>query len=833
MIELLAPVGNRDALVAAVESGADAVYLAGQNFGARAYAANFDNEALKEAIDFAHKRGVSVDVTVNTLVDDGEFEDLAAYLCFLYNVGADAIIVQDLGVARLAREIVPALPLHASTQMTIHNLAGVRLLEALGFARVVLARETSLEDIRLICAHAKAEIEVFVHGALCISYSGQCLMSGMIGGRSGNRGRCAQPCRLPYTLVDAGGTDMLGGADAGEYLLSPKDMNALELLPELIDAGVTSFKIEGRMKKAEYVAVVTDTYRKRIDAYLASSAPSAAAQQEQKNLAQIFNRDFTTAYLKTRPGRKMMSDRRPNNRGMLVGRVLAYDARTKRVKIKLSEALATGDIIEFWVKVGGRVNVTVASMSVDGKAVECAAANQEVVLEIPALVRDHDRVFKVFDAKLMEKARAFFQAGAPIRRFDVDVRVSAQLGLPLKIEITDQEGFYGVAQTEFIVEKALKRPLTEESIRKQIERLGTTVFALRSLECRILGDVMAPVSEINEARRKAVDMLEAARLAKYERPALSGATHVSHPKRAQANRRAARTNPLLCASVDTVEKVKVALREGADVILFGGDCFGRQEITAMAYRTAYEMVKHAGKKILYNTPRLLKEWQVAAFQKLFAELATCAPDAISIHNLGTIALLRDHSDAPLHADMSLNVYNAASLVFLASLGVQSATLSPELNFMQIERLAGSVALPLECIVQGHLELMVSEYCAMGSFLGGLEKGKCERPCERKQYFLLDRKGEKFPLVTDSDCRMHVLNGKQLSMAPHVSRFEAAGISRIRMEGKYATVDALAKWTKLYRELIDLGAAHPLLTEKRGAAAGQEEITRGHYFRGVL
>ena len=250
MVELLAPAGSREALLAAIEAGANAVYLAGTMFGARAYADNFDEEGLREAIRLAHLRNVLINVTVNTIVDDQELPKLKEYLKFLYDAGADAVLVQDMGVARVAHEVAPGLPLHASTQMTVHNLDGVRALEKLGFSRVVLSRELSLEAIRHICANAKAEIEVFVHGALCVCYSGQCLMSSIIGGRSGNRGRCAQPCRLPYSLIDEKGNDLLGDA-AGRYLLSPRDINAIELLPQLIDAGVASLKIEGRMKRPE------------------------------------------------------------------------------------------------------------------------------------------------------------------------------------------------------------------------------------------------------------------------------------------------------------------------------------------------------------------------------------------------------------------------------------------------------------------------------------------------------------------------------------------------------------------------------------------------------
>ncbi|MGN1049936.1 MAG: peptidase U32 family protein, partial [Selenomonadaceae bacterium] len=454
MVELLAPAGSREALLAAIEAGANAVYLAGTMFGARAYADNFDEEGLREAIRLAHLRNVLINVTVNTIVDDQELPKLKEYLKFLYDAGADAVLVQDMGVARVAHEVAPGLPLHASTQMTVHNLDGVRALEKLGFSRVVLSRELSLEAIRHICANAKAEIEVFVHGALCVCYSGQCLMSSIIGGRSGNRGRCAQPCRLPYALIDEKGNDLLGDA-AGRYLLSPRDINAIELLPQLIDAGVASLKIEGRMKRPEYVAIVVDSYRRAIDSYYAGRFEVEA--KTSSRLAQIFNRDFTTAFMEKKQGRNMMSDKRPNNRGLMLGRVLFFDKESHRAILKLSAPLAEGDQVDFWVKVGGRVTANVkdmklvmlpadsgkkgkSGMSINalkkaasyGQAAADAEAGMMVSLPVDSMVFEHDRVFKVYDNRLMSWAGGFFKAGAPVRRIPLKVRVSAAVGEPFR-----------------------------------------------------------------------------------------------------------------------------------------------------------------------------------------------------------------------------------------------------------------------------------------------------------------------------------------------------------------------------------------------------------------
>ena len=409
-IELLAPAGSWEALEAAVNAGADAVYMGGKAFGARAYASNFDKEEMTKAVYFAHMHRVRLYITVNTLVDDSELAELADYLLFLNNVGVDGIIVQDLGIIRLARQIVPELPLHASTQMTITNSSGVDFAVAAGMERSVLARELSLKEIEAACSRG-TEIETFIHGALCVCYSGQCLMSSLIGGRSGNRGRCAQPCRLPYKLLNAKGEDMLEGKDAGQYLLSPKDMNTLAILPQLIEAGVVSYKIEGRMKRPEYVAVVVDAYRRAIDSYKAGNYHVPA--EDLANIEQIFNRDFTTAYLTHRPGKEMMSDRRPNNRGVLVGRVTKLDKQHNKATVKLDKELHLGDGLEFWVSVGGRVGTTVTEMLKGGASVEVAHPGEQVTIDVPKGVRLNDRVFRTLDSGLMAYACLLYTSPSP------------------------------------------------------------------------------------------------------------------------------------------------------------------------------------------------------------------------------------------------------------------------------------------------------------------------------------------------------------------------------------------------------------------------------------
>ena len=892
MIELLAPAGSREALVAAVESGADAVYLAGNMFGARAYADNFDEEGMREAIRFAHLRGVHVHVTVNTIMDSRELPELKKYLRFLYEAGADAVLVQDLGAARIVRETVPELPMHASTQMTVHNLDGVRALEALGFSRVVLSREVTLEAVRHICTQAKAEIEVFIHGALCVCYSGQCLMSSMIGGRSGNRGRCAQPCRLPYTLVDEKDNDLLGDS-AGKYLLSPRDMNTINLLPELLAAGVTSLKIEGRMKRPEYVAVAVGCYRRAVDSFL--SGDFAVPEEDSRALAQIFNRDFTTAYLEKKQGRNMMSDKRPNNRGLMLGRVQEYHPLTEDsglAVLRLSDGISAGDQVDFWVKVGGRVTATVQDMQlvtgIRGKSrlknakkniskddrkkqdrnqaknlaknasslnmqnllpVEKAAAGDMVALTVKGRVFPGDRVFKVYDGKLMDAAKAMYNTGAPVRRFGVRAVVRAAVGQPLYLSLTDEDGNVAEAETEFIGQEAMKRPLTEETLMKQIGRLGTSIFTLRELKAEISGHVMVPVSELNEVRRKCVEQLEKMRLADFQaaadkaraeaaaavRAGLANFYSVIEKTASENIRSRNRGETGITVVADDLAKLSAALEGGADRIVFGGENYRHEAITLPMYEMAVKLAKTAGGKVVFNTPRIIRDGELDAFHRWLENIRDMGADGISIHNIGSLYAARMMTDLPVEADFSLISYNIETLRHFQELGISRAVLSPELNMTQLAELAGQSPVPVECLAEGNLELMVSEYCCTGSFLGGLDKGSCGAPCVNsgKSFFLKDRKDIKFPLVMDQYCHMHLLNGSRLSMLPHAMKFRQLGISSLRLDGRYMDEGQLRKTVRNYRKYM----AYPAeLTEAEKKAVQQlegENITRGHYFRGVL
>lgn len=816
-VELLAPAGTWQALEAAVYAGADAVYLGGSQFGARAYAENFGPEELQRAIVFAHLHGVRIYVTVNTLVDDDEMPAVGEYLTFLSNIGIDGIIVQDMGIIRLARQLVPELPLHASTQMTVTNSAGAVFTYHQGMPRAVIARETTLKDLKTVVETTPGEIETFMHGALCVCYSGQCLMSSMIGGRSGNRGRCAQPCRLPYTLVNGEGQDMLAHVDAGHYLLSPKDLNTLDILPQLIETGVCSFKIEGRMKRPEYVAVVTDIYRRAIDSYFAGHYH--VPEEDKQNIEQIFNRDFTTAYLERRPGHTMMSDRRPNNRGVLIGRVTSLSKDHTQGTIKLDKDLHLGDGLEFWVSVGGRVGTSVDKMVQNGKETAKALAGSQVTISVPKGIRLNDRVFRTFDNPLMAYAGQFFGEDHK-RRIPLYVEVTAHLGQPMTIHMTDDQGNTGDAQTDFIVETARKHALDEKTVRKQIDRMGTTEFGLGELVLHVDEGVMVPMSEINEARRKAVEQLQQNRLEAFL-PARKHTVFQPHYLQQRENH-SLRKHSELAVQVDTLDKAKAALAAGADVLLVGGDSYSLPLLTFKDYEQIAQWVRQRSKKWYAATSRIVSEGQLKYFKQAFANWKALEPDGLLIANNGLVEMAQE-TGLPLWLDYDMNTFNSQSILFWQENGFSGITLSPELTLAQVGKLVRKSPVPVECLAEGALEMMVSEYCVEGSFLGHLDKGSCSFKC-KEPGFLEDRKKERFPLKQDQFGRMHVLNGHPLSMLTNVKEMEKAGIARLRIDSRSYSLEETGEITALYRGVLD---GDTLVEENR------PHTTRGHYFRGVL
>ena len=483
-IEILAPAGSYESFHAAIVAGADAVYAGGPKFGARAFAENFTEAQLLNAIDYAHLHQRKFYLTVNTLLKDYEIEQLPEYLEPLYQRGLDAVIVQDMGVLNVVRQYFPDMDIHASTQMTVTGVNGAQFLKENGAVRVVPAREISLEEVRNIKSVTGMEMECFVHGALCYCYSGQCLLSSLIGGRSGNRGQCAQPCRLPYTVDGEKG-----------YLLSLKDICTLDIIPDLIEAGIDSFKIEGRMKRPEYVSGVTSIYRKYVDLYLKNpQKPYLVDDKDKEMLMDLFNRGgFHTGYYKQKNGRNMITIQKPNHIGVKVGDVLSQKGR--EVQMRALTDIAAGDLIEFKNEAQ---RYTTGKSCKQGEVITILAPKG---MRLPA----GEVLYRVQSPKLLNDLKTTYSEGKVIEK--LYGYISMEAGKAAKLVVCKDE--YSVeVESEQQVEAASSRPLDEERIKKQLQKTGNTEFAFDMLDVELHGEVFLPMQQLNEMRRKALEELE-------------------------------------------------------------------------------------------------------------------------------------------------------------------------------------------------------------------------------------------------------------------------------------------------------------------------------------
>ena len=843
-LELLAPAGGFEAFKAAVENGADAVYLGGKSFSARASAANFDLEELQKAVRYAHERQVRVYVTVNILIADQEFQELQDYVHALYELGVDAIILQDVGVAELIQRILPEMETHASTQMTVNTSWGVRHLESLGFSRVVLARETSAVEMKDIADGTPLDIEVFVHGALCIGYSGQCLMSSFIGGRSGNRGTCAQPCRMTYQIVNNDKQNLLIQKNTGEHLLSPRDLNLAEELAELKRIGIHSLKVEGRMKRPEYVATVIRLYRQAIDRIAdqqdGTTGNPLLTPEEHQELLQVFNREFTTGYFRENLGAELMSYSRPNNRGTRLARVVRLE--DGRLSLKLEAKLHPGDGIEFWTG-RGREGVTVGQIWKDGKEAAEGLPGETVAIEFSGIAQPGDRVFKTNDALLMEKARQSFQEGREQRKSPLTMRLSGHVGDKLCLEVMDLQRKIKVYSAN-AAQKALKRPLTWDYAFQQFGRLGTTPFWLQTLELETDEGIMLPVSDLNEMRRSAVEEL----LKLETRQKVDQQTYkqrIQRWKQRQADERTTlidfkNTVPQISVAVSDILTFEAALKAGAKRILIGGEHWrSRRGFSLEEIRTSFKNCRKQGIDCTWRLPRVLNQ---AQSERLLLELKQAAEwkekPKLMVSNLGELEMLKDISpDWPFEVDYSLNIFNEASVAYFRRLGAKKVTLSPELHHEQLAHLAKWPG--LEVMVFGDLEMMVSEYCPVGATLGEKKGEHCARTCVKEPHFLRDRMRYDFPIETDQECRMHLFNVKILNLYEELAQIRRMGVSTVRLQLTRQTPGQVRQIVRLFNEAWDAlnvgkkstWTSNDGMTEL--TSLFPEGFTKGHFFRGVL
>ena len=839
-VELLAPAGSLAALKAAVENGADAVYIGGDQFSARQKAENFTKEQMAEGVAYAHERGCKVHVAVNTLLSNEQIGEFIAYAYQLAEIGVDAVIVQDLGAAHLLQETLPQLPLHASTQMAVHNTPGVKLLEEQGFERVVLARETSLESIKKIKANTNVELEVFVHGALCVAYSGQCLLSSMIGGRSGNRGLCAQPCRMQYQLLDETGKEYKD--EAGKYLLSTRDLNMLEYLPELLAAGISSLKIEGRMKRPEYVATVVHHYRQAIDAYYNHQRfDRKLARQE---LLQIFNRDFTTGYYFNNPGAELMSHSRPDNRGVLVADVLKADQ--KKIWIQLQDTLSVGDGYLLYNERGEEIAGKVHELSIKGKQIQSANPGQIVQMPVSGNAYGSKQLYRTADTRLLKQAADSFSRPSQPQKQTVHFKVELHQGAPISLLAWDDAGHQQYGESEYLVETAKTRPSDADSVRRQLERLGNTLFALGDIVCDIDEGVIAPASELNQLRRTVIEGLEKQlQVEKADEVVLDSYDDYLENAGDLLDRippqvTAYGLQQKLAVTVGNAAALKAAADNGADLIYLNVTALRRGQVIDKGQYAELAAYCHEKNAALYWTcSPIQNEKQLAQITPLMQAAKDAGFDGVVVGNLGLLQLAKELGWINIVADYQLNIFNDVTLQYLSDQEISRAVLSPELSLEQIGQFSYLGNLPLELIVHGNLPLMVSEQCVTGSVIGGRTAEKsCSMPCLKEQYLLQDRTGAQFPLYMDQNCRMHVFNSKTLNLYKRLGECLQTGADVLRIEGRERSAEWIAAVTPIYKKAIkEYNQTGSLITDLTALQQldllAPEGSTYGHYFRGVL
>lgn len=784
--ELLAPAGDWEALRAAVANGADSVYFGLSNFNARARAANFTTDELPDVMRFLHDRNARGFVTLNTLIFPDELPAVAEFVKAVAAAGADAVIVQDLGLVRLIRRLAPTLPVHASTQMTLTEPRGIALVRRLGVERVVLARELSLDEIRKVTSQTDVPVEVFVHGALCVAYSGQCLTSEALGGRSANRGQCAQACRLPYELIVDGAPRDLGDR---AYLLSPQDLAAYDLIDPLIDAGVISFKIEGRLKGGPYVAATTQTYRKAIDAKLADGA-FHLSRREELDLAQTFSRGLTPGFLEGVNHQTLVRGRFPKSRGVRIGRVVGFghtppghgpDFLIEPCE-QLADLVKPGDGVVFDLgrpeekEPGGRV-WDVHPIPQRGLLVLGFEPGSLNTSSIPIGCD----VWKTDDPALRKRLEQSYAQDRPARRARVSARVAGAAGAPLTLTLADEDGRSASAAWPGPLELGRKRATTADEIRDQLARLGDTPFELGELAVDLADPVMVPRSVLNDLRRQAAADLAARRTAGQRHP-------IAEPDAVESLRAEVRSSIPPPPSGDPRLTVLVRNLDQLDAVLGWAPADGLPRPAAVycdfedlrRYKDAVPRAKAAGVPVGLATLRVLKPGE-EGFQ---SPIVRAEPGVVLVRNLGSLAFFKEAlPGAELVGDFSLNVANELTADLLVREGLARLVPSYDLNWEQFAALLRAAdPRRFEPTVHMHMPMFHMEHCVFAAFLStGKDARDCGRPCEAHRVELRDRVGAPFPVHPDTGCRNTVYNSVPQSAAEYVGRMRDLGVRSFRVD----------------------------------------------------
>lgn len=799
-VEILAPAGSMECLKAAIAAGADAVYTGGALFGARAYAHNLTEEELLEAIDYVHLHGRRLYLTVNTLIKDREMEkQMYDYLLPYYRQGLDAVIVQDIGLFRFIRKHFPDLPIHVSTQMTLTGVDGAKFLEKEGAQRIVTSRELSMAEVKKIADETELEIESFVHGALCYCYSGQCLFSSFIGGRSGNRGQCAQPCRLLYRTPEA---------KRPQYLLSLKDICTLELIPEMIESGIYSFKIEGRMKKPEYAAAVAFQYRKYADLYLkyyeecpAEEDPAAYAmkkyrvrEEDRQMLLDLYNRGgFHTGYYHTQNGREMISLNRPNHAGVPAVKVLAKKGRN--VTAKALTDLYPQDIIELPMRKGREKadNYTCKD-----------AVRKGMNVQIPVFADTpfkRDEIWmRTRNSTLIDTLREEFVNGKIKERICGTFRLYPQEKATLTVKCRDAE----ITVAGEKAQEALSQPMSRERIEKQLRKTGNTEFEFSFLKAEIGEKVFLPMQSLNELRREALETLEKVICEKYRR---SG--EVKDPEEDKTE--LSMEEEILSgwtASVRTAEQMEVILEEEAIGRIYA-DCTMFPRIWEKdSYVEWITKVHAAGKEIYLVMPYIFRERTRKQYEAAYNRIFGAGWDGILIANYESFAFLKEHGyTGRIMTDYNLYEFNQESRKFWKEKGVFEFTAPVELTERELQDLRVKDG---EVIVYGYLPMMISAGCIQKTTRGCLKKSG--------QTTITDRYRNPFVVKNECDYCYNILyNYVPLYLGDRMEEVYQIGPGRIR----------LMFTTERQQEVRQILSAY-----FEGKELPEGTYTRGHWKRGI-
>ena len=765
-VELLAPVGDWNCLKAAVQNGADAVYFGVEQFNARMYAANFNVEDMKQVIDYCKLRNVKTNLTLNTLLENGEFDNAVDLAKEAYKAGVDAIIVQDLGLAKYLIDNIPGLPIHASTQMTVHNLQGVLKLEKLGFDRVVLSRELSCEEIEYICKNCKVEIETFIHGALCICYSGQCLFSSVVGGRSGNRGKCAGPCRLPYELISENAeTHERKSIDKG-YLLSTKDLCGIAYLPRLIQAGVKCFKIEGRMKSPEYVATVTRIYRKYIDMVL-NNDDFIIDEKDINDLMQVFNRGgFSDGHLDSKHNRNLIFPEKPSNMGIYLGTIKKYNSNKGHITLQLEEDLELGDSISVSNEASKYLVSELMIKNVNQKKV---SANTEVTIgRMKGNIKVGDKVYRISSKALSDFAKASYD-NCENKKIPLNCTITIKKNTPISMEIsTNKNTCYNDLYSSIYVKEisnmipidALKTPISVERVVKQISKTTNTPFSFENITVLLDDGLYVPsISTLNELRRTALEKVEQEILSRAKRTLLD----LSRKSKESITYTPNVKNP----------EISVLFRQ-LDLD-FDYTKLDKEKITNIYVSLELFISKKYSKVISYFSdnynlyiyvPSIIKtNYKNIALSTIEQAVMIYNIKGFIVSNIGDFELLKKYSkDYEFIGNYTLNVFNNNTMEEYRKLGLSRITLSRELNQELIKEMLANANINTEMIVYGNLPLMASSYCFLG------ETNKCYPDCgtnckKNNKYYLKDRLGFNFRVVPNSiETVTLICNSKTLSVS---------------------------------------------------------------------